>query len=138
MKVLMRPKGSPRKLEQRRRRAIRLLKGGQGVREVARAVRASPGSVSVWKSKFDKRGLLALSAKPHPGPIPKLRGSKLQRLVRLLKKGPATYGFARSTWTLRLIALVIRRKFRVRYDISALWYLFKRLGWIPHGPSKRH
>jgi hypothetical protein len=46
----MRPFGSPKTLERRRRRAVALLQQGLSVREVARRVQASVRSVSQWRN----------------------------------------------------------------------------------------
>ena len=69
----MRPKGSAKELEVRRRIGGKLLQGGKGVREVARLVEASPSSVSRWKQALEEGGMEALRAKPHPGRRARLR-----------------------------------------------------------------
>jgi len=46
----MRPIGTQKQLEQRRKRAVELLKDGHGIREVARMVGVSPSSVVRWLS----------------------------------------------------------------------------------------
>ena len=45
----MRPKGSAKALEMRRRIAAKLLQEGKGIREMARLVGASPSTVLRWK-----------------------------------------------------------------------------------------
>src|SRR6476646_3598279 len=57
----MRPEGSAAELERRRRRAVELLRQGKGVREVARMVGASPGSVTVWRQAVEREGNAALA-----------------------------------------------------------------------------
>lgn len=59
----MRPRGSKAELEERPRTAVKLLKR-YGVREVARRVGASPGSVERWKKMYETGGVRALRAKP--------------------------------------------------------------------------
>src|ERR671935_2819796 len=63
----MRPFGSPNTLERRRRRAITLLAQGFSLREVARRVQASVGSVSQWRQAWQQGGEVALAPKPTPG-----------------------------------------------------------------------
>jgi Trp operon repressor len=58
---LMRPKGGAEALEMRRRIAGKLLKEGQGLREVARLVGASPSSIFRWKEAIDTGGQAALA-----------------------------------------------------------------------------
>ena len=97
----MRPKGSAEVLEERRRIAARLLQAGKGVREVARLVGASPGSVSRWKKALEQGGMEALKAKPQPGRLPKLSEPQKQELAAILRKGPIAAGFPTDLWALK-------------------------------------
>jgi transposase len=72
----MRPKGSAKELEVRRRLAGRLILEGKGIRKVARLVGASPSSVQRWKEAIKRGGMEALKAKPHPGRKPRLSTGK--------------------------------------------------------------
>jgi len=56
----MRPIGTQKQLEQRRKRAVELLKDGHGIREVARMVGALSSSVVRWRDAYKKGGLKAL------------------------------------------------------------------------------
>ena len=63
----MRPKGkSPKELEVRRRKAVRYLCKGKSLSEVADELGVSPSSVHRWKEAYNRGGLEALKAKPHP------------------------------------------------------------------------
>ena len=90
----MRPKGSAKELEARRRLAAKLLQAGKGVREVGRLVGAAPSSVSRWKQELDEGGPEALKAKPHPGRPARLSAEQKKQLEQTLLKGPLTVGFA--------------------------------------------
>src|SRR5205823_12197590 len=57
----MRPQGSPKELERRRRRGIELLKAGASVTEVARRLGCSHSSVILWREVVRRRGLKALT-----------------------------------------------------------------------------
>src|SRR5918999_3555824 len=80
----MRPYGSPKSLEKRRRRAVALLAHGLSLSEVARRVQASVGSVSQWRQAWASGGEEALAAKPVPGRPRKLTDQQCQRLLPLL------------------------------------------------------
>ena len=103
----MRPKGSAAELEQRRRQAISLLEQGLKAIQVAKAVGASPASVTRWRQAYESQGRAALSAKPHPGRRPKLTAKQRERLGKLLLKGPAEFGYSTELWTLARVAEVI-------------------------------
>jgi transposase len=133
----MRPEGSAAELERRRRRAVELLRQGKGVREVARMVGASPGSVTVWRQSVEREGKAALAAKPHPGRPPDLDARQVAELLALLRQGALAHGYVNHQWTLKRIAKLIRDQFKVEYDPSGVWHLLRRSGWSCQMPEHR-
>ena len=133
----MRPFGSPKTLERRRRRTVALLAQGLNLREVARRVQASVSSVYQWRQVWRHGGDAALAPKPVPGRPPKLSPSQRQQLVELLVKGAKAYGFANELWTLKRIAAVIQVEFGVRYHPSHVLKLLRRLDWSCQVPERR-
>src|SRR5256714_12396642 len=124
----MRPQGTAEELERRRRRAVSLLREGHGVREVARMVGASPGSVTTWRRASERDGPAGLKAKPHPGTPPKLGADQVTVLLLLLKGGAVHHGYPNDLWTLGRVAELIRGQFGVRHDPSGVWLLRRRNG----------
>jgi transposase len=133
----MRPKGSAAELEVRRRLAANLLQEGQGIREVARLVRASPSSVKRWRDVLRKRGRPGLKAKPHPGRRPRLSKRQQRQLVGLLRRGPLAAGYPTDRWTCPRVADVIAQRFGVRYHPDHIWRLLQALGWSCQKPERR-
>jgi len=133
----MRPKGSAEALEVRRRLAIRLLQQGKGVRETARLVGASSGSVSRWWKSFREGGDHALAPKPPPGNKRKLEDSQLAQLEELLLQGPLAHGYKNDLWTLARVAEVIEKHFGVVYVANYVWYILRRMGWSSQKPERR-
>ncbi|RMD66973.1 IS630 family transposase [Candidatus Parcubacteria bacterium] len=133
----MRPKGSAEALEMRRRIAAKLLQEGKGIREVARLVGASPSSVVRWKRALEEGGLEALKAKPHPGRPPRLTAEQKRELADILRKGPLAAGFPTDLWTLKRVALVIERRFGVKYHPGHVWRILRGMGWSAQKPERR-
>jgi transposase len=133
----MRPKGSAKELEQRRRQAISLLKQGLIPAQVARAVGASRASVTRWRQAHEKKGDPALASKPHPGKPARLTPGQGRRLLALLKRGPRRHGYSTELWTLRRVAEVIEKHFDVTYHPGHVWYVLKDLGWSCQKPERR-
>ena len=133
----MRPIGSAGSLEARRRRAVELAKEGQGIREIARRVGASPGAVHRWIQDWKKDGDGALTAKPTPGRPKKLTNKQREKLQKLLLAGALASGFPNELWTLKRIATLIRRAFGVRYHPSHLWRVLQSCGWSCQVPERR-
>lgn len=136
--VDMRPLGSARQLEKRRRRAIVLLQAGKAYREVARAVRASLSSVVRWHQAYRRDRRSGLRARPVPGRPPRLTKGQQERLRQLLLRGARAAGHATELWTLKRIAMLIDRQFGVDYSPVGVWKLLRHgLGWSWQKPERR-
>lgn len=133
----MRPYGSPKTLERRRRKAVELLKRGWSVSRTARRVGAARFSVWRWKRACARRGDAALAPKPASGRPARISPAKGRRLLRILIKGALAYGFPNDLWTLKRIARVVREKFGVTYHPSHIWKLLSRAGWSCQMPERR-
>ena len=110
----MRPRGTKAELEERRKRAIRLLKQKVSMRETAREVGASLSSVERWKAAYDAGGMVALRSRPDRGGPSKLAPLEQARLAELLLQGPGAHGFASELWTLERVGQLIEREFNVQ------------------------
>src|SRR6266536_1614100 len=133
----MRPFGSPKTLERRRRRAIALLAQGFSLREVARRVQASVASVHQWRQAWQQGGETALAPKPTPGRPRRLTDQQSTRLAELSPQGARATGFANGLWTLRRIAAMIQVHFGVHDHPAHVWKLLRRLGWSCQVPEGR-
>jgi transposase len=135
--IYMRPKGSAKELEVRRRIGGKLPQEGKGVREVARLVEASPSTVSRWRQALEEGGMAALRAKPHPGRRARLKPEQKKRLERVLLAGPQAAGFATDLWTLARVAQVIELLFGVKYHPGHIWYILRDMDWSCQKPERR-
>jgi transposase len=63
--------------------------------------------------------------------------SQKEELQRVLQRGPAAAGYKTELWTLKRAAEVIRRRFGVDYDPSAVWHILEKLGWSCQKPERR-
>ncbi len=133
----MRPQGTAQSLEQRRLRAIRLLKAGEAYRDVAAIVGASLSSVVRWQQSYRSQGRRGLRVKLSPGRTPLLNQRQRERLSRMLLRGPMEAGYATNLWTLRRIAEVIHRTFDVQYTVPNVWKLMRTMGWTCQKPTPR-
>jgi len=128
--------------EQERRERLRLEAAGRfargdSVREVARDLRVTEGSVRRWRRAWQAGGAAALKSK---GPVSRERLSAQQwaRLEAELRKGPLAHGFAGDQrWTLKRIKTLIGKLFHVGYTIEGAWKLLRRHGWSCQVPVRR-
>jgi transposase len=124
-------------LEHRRLRAVQLLEAGHGPAEIGRMLGVTRGAVSQWKKVYQRGGREAVLAKPHPGPTPKLTARQRQQLVKILLKGARAAGYRTELWTLPRIAEVIRQRFGVKYEQSAVWRVLHKMDWSCQKPERR-
>jgi len=133
----MRPYGSPKALEERRRRAVVLVTRHLSLHEVARRIRCDPSSVLRWRDAVRREGADALRAKPAPGRPCRLTRRQKERLVGLLLKGAMANGYRTELWTTLRIAELIRRQMGVVYHRNHVGKLLHGLGWSPQKPERR-
>ena len=133
----MRSAGSPKTLQRRRERAIRLLKDGYQSVEVAAKLKVDRRSVRRWRAAYREQGARALQAKPIPGRPSKLSDREKGQLEKLLLKGAVAAGFPTDLWTCARIAQAIEEQFSVRYHIDHIGRLMRALGWSPQKPARR-
>lgn len=133
----MRPPGSAKELESRRRRAISLIQAGYSQADVARQVGASESSVHRWLQMARRKGD-ALAAIPHPGRPRLLSAADDRKLVRLLKKGAASFGWPNNLWTAPRVGSLIQREFGIDYHSDYVRrILVHHLGWTSQKPETK-
>lgn len=132
----MRPKGSKKKLEIRRRTAVALRKQGLTVRQVAKQMKCAPSSVTRWTQAIDQEGESGLDSKPQAGGHSRMTEAQKRELQRLLVAGPRAAGFHNELWTLSRVARAIEDKFGIRYHVSHVHRLLHAMGFSPQKPAR--
>lgn len=133
----MRPFGSPKQLEQRRRRALEMLEEGRAPVEVARELGVDRRSVRRWKAAARRHGKEAIRARPAPGRPPRLNPTQKKALEKYLLAGAQASGFDTDLWTLPRVAQLIVRRFGVYYHVAHVSKLLHQMGWSPQKPQRR-
>src|SRR5208337_371794 len=135
--VSMRPHGSPKSLEERRKSVIRFLRQKLSLHEIARRMGCHASSVLRWRDAFRNGGNNALKAKPASGRPPRLTSKQKERLVRLLTKGAMAHGYRTELWTTQRIADLIERHLGVKYHRNHVGKLLHQIGWSHQKPERR-
>lgn len=133
----MRPHGSPQDLEKRRRKVIALLRKNLSLHEIARRLGCHPSSVLRWRNAWLQGGSAALKAKPASGRPALLTAKQKKKLVVLLSQGAMAHGYRTELWTTQRIALLIERRFGVKYHRNHVGKLLHQLGWSHQKPERR-
>ena len=133
----MRPNGSPKLLEERRRRVTLFLKQKLSLHEIARRIGCHASSVMRWRNALQSGGPKALKAKPAPGRPPRLTSKQKKQLVRLLVQGAMAHGYRTELWTTQRIADLIKCRLGVRYHHNHVGKLLHQIGWSHQKPERR-
>lgn len=133
----MRPKGTAAELERRRQLAVSLLEQGMKPAQVAKSVGTSRASVTRWRQAYQKGGVKAVAAKPHPGKPLRLTVTQRRRLAKLLLQGARKHGYSTDLWTLGRVSEVIAVNFGVDYHPGHVWYVLRSMRWSSQKPERR-
>jgi transposase len=118
----MRPFGSQKQLENRRRKAMELLDTGISLHEVARKFGCHASSVMRWRNEREQFGDSGLAPK---------------QLIHRLLKGAVAQGYRTELWTTARIAELIKNKFGVSYHQDHIGKLMSSLSWSYQKPARR-
>lgn len=133
----MRPFGSPKSLEARRRRVIAFLEQNLSLYEIARRLGCHASSVMRWRDAWQAGGSEALKAKPAPGRPPRLTPAQKKKLVGFLIQGALAHGYRTDLWTTQRIADLIDKRLGVKYHRNHVGKLLHQLGWSHQKPERR-
>lgn len=125
-------------MEERRKEGGKLLRQGQMTQaQIARELGVSRMAVSQWARQLETQGMRGLSRRRAHGQPAKLDKAQQQELKQIIRRGARVAGFPSERWTLKRIRRVIDERFGVKYHISSVARLMKRLGLTPQQPLAR-
>ena len=127
----------PRSLEQRRIRAVRLVRQSRRVFEVAQKYGVTIQAVHRWVKAYDQGGQKALKSKGKSGAQSRLTVPQQRKLLKELLRGAQAHGYSSDLWTQGRIAAVCKKKFGVSYHFNHIGKLLKALGWSYQKPTGR-
>src|SRR5260370_41030345 len=109
-------RGDREALEERRRAAAQLFRGGATRAEVSRQLGVTRQSAGRWYEQWQEGGMRALRAAPTTGRPPRMSAVDVRRVETALLRGPRGHGFPTERWTLPRVAPVIERTVGGRYQ----------------------
>jgi transposase len=81
---------------------------------------------------------MALAAKPHPCPKPRLSDDQIRDLEGLLLQGAKAHGWHNELWSAHRVAQVIRRHFGIEYHVEHVRKIIRRrLHWSSQKPQRK-
>jgi len=127
----------PRLLEERRIRAVRLVRQGKRVSDVAQKYGVTIQAVHRWVKAYNQGGKKALKSKGKSGAQSRLTVPQRRELLKELLKGAQAHGYSSDLWTQQRIAKICKKKFGVSYHFNHIGKLLKALGWSYQKPTGR-
>jgi transposase len=112
----MRPPGSQKVLEYRRRQAIRLWQEGEFTpKEIAAIVGTNRNTFYRWRRKYRQDGDAGIASTPLTGRPPRLSEDETTHVIGLLEDRPACHGYGKKRWTYQLVCELIEAKYGVKF-----------------------
>lgn len=130
--------GKSEQLAERRKRAISMVeKEGITQVEVSRRLKVDARTVRKWMSWHRGRGERGIEARPTPGRPTQLHHKQMRKLEVILLRGATAAGYATDLWNSPRVLEVIREEFGVKFNISHIPRLLRKMGWSPQKPERR-
>ena len=115
--------------------AIKAVRQGQPVKEVAAAYGLNTRTIYRWLSQFANGGQNALLAKPIPGRPPKVTPEEMRWIAQAVRDDtPQQFKFPYGLWTLSLIGKLIEREFGKSLSLASVSRVMKLLGFTVQKP----
>jgi putative transposase len=106
--------------------------------QVAKELRVSRKSAYAWRAAWRAGGCGALASKGPCGRWSRMKPLWRQWLEQALEEGPAAHGWVEDQrWTLARVAVVVARRFHVRFSISQIDRILHQMGWSVQVPVHR-
>lgn len=118
--------------------AVRRVREGEAPSAVIKSYGLCRTTIYRWLRAARSGGEAALKARQHPGPPLKLSAAQMRTVRKwICGNDPRQYGFDFGLWTRKVVADLIRRKFRIRLGVTAVGRLLARLQITPQKPLRR-
>lgn len=122
-------------LQVMRQQAIKAVREGQSVANVAAVYGVNVTTVFRWLAKFADGGQNALLAKPIPGRPPKVSAEEMRWIAVAVKDNtPQQFKFEFGLWTLSLMRELINRQFGKSLSLESVRRIMKLLGFSAQKP----
>lgn len=118
--------------------AVRRVESGESPRAVIDSLGLCRTTIYRWLRAAKKKGLDALKAKKHTGPVCKLSSKQKQTIRKwLCGKDPRQYGFDFGLWTRKIVRQMIHEKFGIQVSITTTGSVLAQMGITPQKPLRR-
>lgn len=119
-------------------KAVQRVEEGESPEEVIDLLGFHRSCIYRWIAQYREGGLEGLKKKSAPGKQPKLNGSQMRKLYKIItRKNPIQLNFEFALWTRGMIRQVIKDEFSVKLSDVSVGRLLRKLGLSPQKPLHR-
>ena len=130
------PKLTREQMEERRLKAAELFEKGYNQNQAAVSLGVHRSSTCRWYKRWKKDGGQALKIQKGKVSRKKLNKDQIKQLEQILVSGATEYGFDTELWTLKRIAGVIMKEFKIQYHPGSLSRTMRMLGYSCQKPTR--
>jgi len=121
-----------------RRLAAQRVLDGESAAKVTRSYGLGDKTIFKWVKIAREKGLNALAPKPRPGRGRTLTDFEAEEVKRWILGGdPRQYGFDFGLWTRQIVSDLIKDRFNLTLEVTAVGDLLHRQGLTPQKPMRR-
>jgi transposase len=125
-------------LEWIRKEAVkRVVRGGESPEVVIAGYGLDRTNIYKWLRMYKAGGWKALKSTKAKGPKKKITKKEIKQLKRWLVKDPRQLHFSFGLWTLEMVQLLIKRKFKKDLHLTTVDRLLDRIGYTHQKPLFR-
>lgn len=124
-------------LEAMRFAAVRMIKLGIRVDDIAIGMQLNRSTVFGWVKKHRHGGLKALTSTKAQGAHTKLTQSQLLRLINMLHRPATHYGFWSDLWSGPRVRSLIKKTFGIKFHHKHMPRLLRSLGLVRKSAERR-
>lgn len=125
-------KVSPELRHIHRLHCVLLIAEGRSCYEIARWFGDDPRTIERWVHAVDERDLEGLREHPVGGRPAKLLGEQAQRLALDLRNPPRLCGYAKRTWSRKLLRQHLERSYGIKLSVRQCQRMLRRISPIEH------
>lgn len=123
-------------LEHYRFQAVKLIKEGKKINEIAYFFGVHRESVSRWITLYKRGGKKALKRRKAKGAEYKLNPKELKKLLSVLNDDATIYGFETPLWTCKRAQQFLLKEIGKKMHTTGIMKLFKKLRLSPQKPTR--
>lgn len=112
-----------------------MLAEGKRCQDVAKSLGVNIDTVTDWKRRWIRDGVVSLTDKPRSGRPPRATPKYLRSLAQAVERGPRAYGYLFSVWSSGRLAAHLEKRTGVGLKAKRVRAYLVKLGFVYRRPK---